>query len=524
MRSPRNPVRFKVFGRETHRPVENWLEYARDNYMGVASDGKLGWITRYYDPIVNHKATGGPGAGVGVAFLLLPQSRELATFLYESAANALGWNNPRVEIRGSSTGLIMARALGDHTAVARLRAAAERDYDPRFFGDHNQKFGWWFGLNEAYPRGQRSASMMVAEVGTGDAWYRAFEAPHMDKFEAPTVEGIDFPSLGIYQAWNDTDSGTLYVGTYAAAPDRRGLETSWRVTNLPNTEDVFILCDGEPFTRFAVDGPSAIRIDGTVDLRRYQIFTGYRRPNAQRDAARRRQRNGRVAAGLPASQPAIDDRSRGAREASSNSFSPGDGPTCPCCLAYSREAEDLTLARVVERPLRPAVRDLALVGARVRCLLTGKASSRLVDLDLTSGEETRATVLKSDPDWSRLPADTRLAIRKLLRRCLDTAVWRATRPASPALSHVIRTTITPSVTAPLTISGMGLGGRDVAIAPDGLRLVYVGANSTQLPARGEPRAVRAPPDATQGAAAKSPHEARTFLTSHADPVTRREIK
>ena len=120
----------------------------------------------------------------------------------------------------------MARELGDHTAVARLRAAAEREYDPRFFGDDDEMFGWWFGLNEAYPRGQRSASMMVAEVGLGDAWYRAFEAPHMDKFEAPTVEDVDFPALGIYQAWNDTASGALHVGTYAAAPDRRGLDTT----------------------------------------------------------------------------------------------------------------------------------------------------------------------------------------------------------------------------------------------------------------------------------------------------------
>ena len=40
----------------------------------------------------------------------------------------------------------------------------------------------------------------------------------------------------------------------------------------------------------------------------------------------------------------------------------------------------------------------------------------------------------------------------------------------------MRTTITPSAAAPLTIGY----GRDLAIAPDGLRLVYVGADATQL--------------------------------------------
>ena len=323
----------RVYGRDTHRPVQGWLEYARDNFIGMSGDGRLEWVTRYYDPIVNHKANGGPGAGVGVAFLLLPQDRETATLLYESAANALGWNDPSVEIRASTTGTVMARELGDHTSLARLRAAAEREYDPRFFGEQNEKFGWWFGLNEAYPRGQSSASMMVSEVGDGDAWNRAFDAPHLDKFDAPTVEGVDFPALGIYQAWNDVESGALHVGTYAAAPERRGGGTSWRVTNLPDPGGVFILCDGAPFTRFAVEGPSTIRIDGEIDLRRYQIFTGYRGPDAPQAEARRRDRRRRAAAaaGVAASAANRSDRPpRDARPATA-SFSPGNGPTCACC-------------------------------------------------------------------------------------------------------------------------------------------------------------------------------------------------
>ena len=336
----------KINGRETHRPVQGWLEYARENFMEIGNDGKLQTVTSYYDPIVNHKANGGPAAGVGVAFLLLPQDRELATFLYESAANALGWNDPRVEIRASATGLVMARELGDHTAISRLRAAAEREFDPRFFGEQNEKFGWWFGLNEAYPRGQRSASMMVSEVGSGDAWNRAFDAPHMDKFDAPTVEGIDFPSLGIYQAWNDIGSGALHVGTYAATPDRRGLPTSWRVTNLPVTNDVVILCDGEPFRRYSVDGANSIRLDSEIDLHHYQIFTGYHGSSTQatlKENSRQRKHRGsrmsassssldshaaQTAAGCSVSSQALTGPHDVRR--ATTSFTP-NGPTCPCC-------------------------------------------------------------------------------------------------------------------------------------------------------------------------------------------------
>ena len=313
---------------------------------GSGTTGRLEWVTRYYDPIVNHKANGGPGAGVGTAFLLLPQDRELATFIYESAANALGWNNPRVEIRPSQSGLVLARELGDDTALARLRAAAEREFDPRFFGDDHEMFGWWFGLNEAYPRGQRSASMMVSEVGMDDAWYRAFDAPHLDKFDAPTVEGIDFPALGVYQAWNDTASGALHVGTYAASPDRRGLDTSWRVTTLPSADDVFILCDGEPFRRFSVVDPNTIRLDATIDLRHYQIFTGYRGPGTQADGAHRRDRTapnaaaGRgataglaAAAGLGAAAERSATARRGRHTADATSSFSKTGPSCPCCVA-----------------------------------------------------------------------------------------------------------------------------------------------------------------------------------------------
>ncbi|MGH9385437.1 MAG: twin-arginine translocation signal domain-containing protein [Vicinamibacterales bacterium] len=321
----------KVFAKQTHRAVENFLEYAKKNYIGVSKDGKLDWITSYYDPIVNHKANGGPAAGVATAFLVLPQDRQLAAFIYEAAANRAGWNNPRVPIRASSAGLLMARELSDHTAVARLAAAAEREYEPRFFGDANEKFGWWFQLNEGYPRGQQSAMMMVSEVGNGGDWLRAFEAPHLDKFGAPTVEGIDFPSLGVYQAWNDSTSGTLYVGTYPASADRRGTETSWRVTNIPNTDDVVVFCDGEPFKRFEVTAPNTIRIDTTVDTRRYEIVTGYRGAKAA-NAAREEQRNRQQLAGAAVSSRLTVADAEPVGPGGSGLF-PAGGPTCPCCGA-----------------------------------------------------------------------------------------------------------------------------------------------------------------------------------------------
>ena len=58
--------------------------------------------------------------------------------------------------------------------------------------------------------------------------------------------------MEVRQAWNEVASGTLYVGTYATTPGRRGVPTTWRIANLNNPDDVFVICDGEPFDRFTV--------------------------------------------------------------------------------------------------------------------------------------------------------------------------------------------------------------------------------------------------------------------------------
>jgi hypothetical protein len=48
----------------------------------------------------------------------------------------------------------------------------------------------------------------------------------------------------------------LHVGTYAAAPDKRGEPTTFNVTNLPDASTVRITVDGQPFTRFTATGAS----------------------------------------------------------------------------------------------------------------------------------------------------------------------------------------------------------------------------------------------------------------------------
>lgn len=162
---------------------------------------------------------------------------------------------------------------------------------------------------------------MAAEIaGPGD-WTRAFEARYQDKYTAPTVEGIEFPSLGVSQAWNDRTTGTLHVVTYAAAPEKRSATTRWRVANLPSVTSLAVRLNGQPFTRFVPVGPRTIELTTTIDAHQFEIVTGYRG-----DAAR-------VAEATPPAE---------ARAVASASLvaSVGDGPAtnmlatgpgCPCC-------------------------------------------------------------------------------------------------------------------------------------------------------------------------------------------------
>ena len=270
----------RLHGKRTHRVYENWLDYCRANYMSVSDSGELDWFTLYYDPILEHHHTRGPASGIGVSLYMLPQDRAFATYLYEAAVTALGWNDPAKPVtrlpdpRTMLIALNMARELGDHTTAARLGVVAEREFEPLFFGAEQDRFGWWFDLGEAWPRGQLSALMMMTDVGDAGAWSRAFSQPNLGKFAEPTVEGVDFPHLGIAQACNDARHGVLHVRTYAATPSRRGTATSWRVRGLPGADEVVVLCDGQPFDRFDAAADGTIVLHSTVDDLSFQIHGG----------------------------------------------------------------------------------------------------------------------------------------------------------------------------------------------------------------------------------------------------------
>src|SRR5206468_6700561 len=171
--------------------------------------------------------------------------------------------------------LMMAHEIGDDVTEKRMRDYVEEHCEPRTFGDENDRFGFFFGWDEPYPRGQQSALLMVPEVGGRGAWSRWSNDANVAKFAAPTVEGVDYPSLGLSVARNDLDRGELLIHTYAATPSHAGRATSMRVVQLPDAHGVRITCDGEEFTAWRGVGPNAIELDLTIGEHAVVVRTGY---------------------------------------------------------------------------------------------------------------------------------------------------------------------------------------------------------------------------------------------------------
>jgi eukaryotic-like serine/threonine-protein kinase len=161
-------------------------------------------------------------------------------------------------------------------------------------------------------------------------------------------------------------------------------------------------------------------------------------------------------------------------------------------------------------------------------MLTGKRAFEGEDVS-----DTLVAVLRGEPDWKALPPDISEPIRTLVQRCLEKdgrarisdiavakyvlvegtrtaavqpeserrlsawrrvlpwavagvlgvtlavvlAAWWAPWQTAPSATAVTRTTLATPSAAALSVNGTD---RDLAIAPDGLRIVYVGANGTQL--------------------------------------------
>jgi hypothetical protein len=272
-----------VYGSNSFTIYRQWNAHALKHYMASASDHPPAWLTMYYDPLIQFNNTANLALSwLWWSFFLLPNDRERVRLFYETIkanflvekdgsaflqpAPGVGIDDPYLTARA----LTLAHELADGDTVAKLRAHAEAQYEPtwdRVTGE----FYYLFGLKEPFPRGQYNAVLMPAEVGREGAWWRLFNEPNLKKFSDPTVQGVDYPRLGLSQAYYDREKRALFLQTYAATPSAAGSLTRFRVANLQQPEACSVLVDGIPHDRVrVVEGQ--LEIETTIGEKRYQVI------------------------------------------------------------------------------------------------------------------------------------------------------------------------------------------------------------------------------------------------------------
>ena len=257
-----------LYGTTTHAVFERWWCYAREHYVPLPPVGHPRWVVMYRDPIIDYSHRGGPAVAIALAWYLSAQKPEVARRLFEWVASTYHWSDdqPIPSLRDPRThalGLVLAREFGATHVERRLHELAEERFEPTWDGERSE-FTWGFGLGESVPRGQLNATIMTAEVLTAGAWWRLFNRPNVSKFDEPTASGVDYPVLGIAQAWYDAERRRLAVTTYAADPARRGAPTRFRVTGLRSLNGLRLERDGQPLHEWKPVGAGAIEISTTA--------------------------------------------------------------------------------------------------------------------------------------------------------------------------------------------------------------------------------------------------------------------
>ncbi len=327
-----------TLGSKTHGVYDQWLENTfKTRFLDFDSRGNLRSVGLYHDPLLERTHHQGRAGGLAPAFYVLPQNREMAELLYRNAVASVGWNRrwlpvlgPTSQPRFFSIALLLAREFGDHTTERRLTRKIARFENGRWFGangaERGDEFGYFFKFDEPYPRGQESALLMLRELLDGEGeWHRAFNESDAEKFDAPTVVDVEYPSLGLSRAHNDDARGTLELETYVATRSAAGAPTRFRVTQLPDAPQALVLRDGAPYENWTRLGADSIEIHTDVAEHRFEIRTGY-----HSDAPRRE----RAAAGLGGGAGAPSGRAARLRVtdlASATLARPSLSIGCPCC-------------------------------------------------------------------------------------------------------------------------------------------------------------------------------------------------
>ncbi len=265
---------------------EQWYEFAQHNYVGPTVAGVPEWVVCYRDPIVGFDQRPDVSLGwVWWAFWLIPLDPARARSFLEAVKKRYLVRSPGgtafVQFAPGTQAddvfmtiytLSLAYQLGDVETEAALRAHVEAQYEPTWDRQAGE-FHYGCRLGESIPRGQYNSHLMMSEVGGPGGWQRLFNESSSRRFAEPTVSGVDYPRVGLSEAYYDAGQHSLFLRTYPATPTAAGDRTRFRVHNLREPERCRVLAGGVPYDRVRFR-EGELEIEAVIDETRYQIIEG----------------------------------------------------------------------------------------------------------------------------------------------------------------------------------------------------------------------------------------------------------
>ena len=105
--------------------------------------------------------------------------------------------------------------------------------------------------------------------------HKLFNEPNLTKYDSPSISGVDFPSVGVKQAWHDDDKGVLTFKIIDGNRTKSNQPTKVSVSNIANPEEVEVTCDGLIFKNFSIEDDGTLLINTNVDTHLFQVKTDY---------------------------------------------------------------------------------------------------------------------------------------------------------------------------------------------------------------------------------------------------------
>lgn len=259
-------------GTDWYWTFRNWYEYAKRHYISPVTDRPPEWITLYYDPEIKYNLqTLVARPWLLTCWFLIPHDSRMARLIYEGAKgrflieseNGAAYfasfaGSTQEDSYATAMGISLAKELGDVSVYAKLRKWIESNYQP-VFDTTRGEFYYQFRFQEPFPRGQYNDWIMPSFVGGEKTWWNMFNKPNLSKFMQPTVHQIDYPRMGVTQAFYDAGERALVVTTYPIEAGAAGEETMFRVKNLEAAAGYTVYMDGKPYNRWKI-------LDGEMEI------------------------------------------------------------------------------------------------------------------------------------------------------------------------------------------------------------------------------------------------------------------